>query len=243
MKVVPRRPAKLHRALRFRFFLAVSLLAAAPLLAAPLALIVPSSGAVLRGDQFATISWAASGPLHAEEWEAFLSLDGGRYYSARLTPHLDLGIRTFTFVVPNVASDDVSILIRVGDERTERIIEFPQRFSIRVSPSIAWPRRFRSRDEAESARPGDPAVVQWATGARDGSHIALIAHSVSRTPSIRRKASARRAALQASISRSSDPHVERHPRSLDHVLCSAGVPVRPAERVRDLLTATHRLNV
>jgi hypothetical protein len=127
-----------------------------------LAIVQPSPGAVLRGGEFATIAWSAVHPFEAEEWEAFLSVDGGRYYSARLTPHLDIHIRAFTFIVPNVSSDDVRLLIRTGDEREETIVEFPQRYSIRAtaSPSVG----VRSSGRGESARPGDAPVVQWSTG-------------------------------------------------------------------------------
>src|ERR1051326_1470417 len=56
----------------------------------------------LRGGSFATIERPAALPANAEEWEAFLSLDGGAYYAFRITPHLDVARRTFTWVVPNV---------------------------------------------------------------------------------------------------------------------------------------------
>lgn len=120
----------------------------------------PARGTVLRGGSFANVSWTALRTFDAEEWEAFLSVDGGRYYSVRLTPHLDIAVRTFAFLVPNVDSDDVRILIRTGDERDETIVDFPQRFSIRASRAIETPVRSLSGGP-EAARPGDDPVVQW----------------------------------------------------------------------------------
>jgi hypothetical protein len=148
---------------------ALSLFCCGAAFATPLRLIAPSAGVTLRGDHFATIAWVADRGIDAEEWEAFLSVDGGRYYSVRITPHLDLDMRSFEFLVPNIASDDVKLLMRVGDEHIETIIEFPQRFSIRPSPSTVIGQRLTAEPGPESARPGEAVVVQWAAGGRDGA--------------------------------------------------------------------------
>lgn len=136
-------------------------------------LIAPTPRVTLQGGQFATISWTADRAIDAEEWEAFLSVNGGAYYSVRLTPHLDLGIRTFQFLVPNIASNDVRILMRVGDERTETVIEFSQHFSIRASDSVELFRPYVAENAPEAARPGDAPVVQWASGSRDGGEVVV----------------------------------------------------------------------
>ena len=136
----------------------------APLVFAAIQFLAPADGATLRGGHFATLTWSADQlPRGAEEWEAFLSLDGGRYYAVRLTPHLDVRVRTFQVLIPNVDSDDVRLLIRTGDERNETILELPQRLRIRAeAPVVA-----RVRDVAgsgESARPNEPPVVMWSVG-------------------------------------------------------------------------------
>jgi hypothetical protein len=131
-----------------------------------LRLVAPASGTALRGGHFARLTWTADHlDPSAEEWEAFLSVDGGRYYSVRLTPHLDIDIRSFDVFIPNVDSHDARVLIRTGNERTETTIELPQRLEIRaeagadiVMPSFAV--------APESARPEDPAVVFWSDGQR-----------------------------------------------------------------------------
>ena len=136
----------------------------APILFAAIQVLSPADGATLRGGHFATLTWSAHQlPRGAEEWEAFLSLNGGRYYAVRLTPHLDISIRSFQVLIPNVDSDDVRVLIRTGDERNETIVEMPQHFRIRAEAQAV----FRSRAVAgrgESARPNEPPVVQWSVG-------------------------------------------------------------------------------
>lgn len=157
--------------------LLLACLLAAPLAAAeatPVRIVQPAAGARLVGGQTARIAW--SGPVPAgqniEEWEAFLSVDGGQYYSARITPHLDIAIHEFTWTVPNVASRDVRILLRFGNEKDEHAIELP--LSLTIDPS-AMPARQTLAVAAlgESARPGDPGVTQWADGDRSGAHVAL----------------------------------------------------------------------
>lgn len=137
----------------------------------------PGEGTVLRGGTTAVVSWwAAEMPRHAEEWEAFLSVDGGKYYAYRITPHLDLARRRFTFEVPNVETDGARILLRVGDERNEEQIELPVTFSIRLDPIRAAATAGATVEEnhrGEPARPGDRGVIQWIDGDRSGRHLAL----------------------------------------------------------------------
>src|SRR5213078_5250079 len=100
------------------------------------------AGTVLRGGSFATIEWSATVlPADAEEWEAFLSLDGGTYYAFRITPHLDIARRQFAWLVPNVDTKNARILVRTGDERRETLHELPARFEIVHDAHAAVPRR------------------------------------------------------------------------------------------------------
>src|SRR5512132_528159 len=80
----------------------------------------PLDQSTLRGGSTAVITWSAGalGP-GVVEWEAFLSVDGGQYYGARITPHLDISIREFRWTVPNVDTSNARILLRFGDERRE----------------------------------------------------------------------------------------------------------------------------
>ena len=150
----------------------VAAVCAMPLFAEPLRLAAPRAGQVLHGGGFATIQWSADAlPPHAEEWEAFLSIDGGKYYAFRITPHLDLGIQRFDFVVPNVDTRNARILIRTGDEKRETLFEIPDRFTIIRDTRAEVQVPHASGGRAEAARDGDPAVLAWADGARNGSGI------------------------------------------------------------------------
>jgi hypothetical protein len=137
-------------------------------------LLAPAPAAPLPAGSEAVLEWAPRPgfeglPAH-EEWEAFLSLDGGRSYPIRITPHLDIDLHRAVWEVPAVTSPDVRILMRVGDERHEVAIELPERFSIAqsgtLSPFALAPAL--SAHAGEAARPGDPGVRIWSEGSRSG---------------------------------------------------------------------------
>jgi hypothetical protein len=159
---------------RFNRLVLAALFALAPLAhAAPLQLLAPASGTTLRGGSFAELSWTADElPAGTEEWEAFLSIDGGTYYAFRVTPHLDSDLRRFTFIVPNVDTNDARILIRTGNEIRETHFEAPGSFTIVRDPHAAQVvSRLSQSGHGEAARDGDRAVIAWTDGARDGSGL------------------------------------------------------------------------
>jgi hypothetical protein len=155
-------------------FLAL-LFALGALRATALELVQPAPGAVLRGGSFVTLEWSADDlPAGADEWEAFLSVDGGRYYAYRITPHLDLDLHRFVFIVPNVDAANATILIRAGDEERESGFEIPGSFSIVRDPNAARiAKRLSAMGRGEAAREGDPGVLQWTDGSRDGSGVTI----------------------------------------------------------------------
>lgn len=166
--------------------LAALLLAGAlPLSAAPRArLLAPQDGAELAAGSTAVVQWDEA-PAGAEEWEAFLSLDGGRTYPLRVTPHLDLSIRRFAFQVPPLPTRSARVLLRFGDERREVEVETPQRFSILAGGPSAWdPAQRVALSRGEKARPGQEGVVFWVHGTRDGSGLRQVA-AVPVSPSLR----------------------------------------------------------
>jgi hypothetical protein len=124
-----------------------------PLIAEPLRLAAPRAGDVLHGGGFATIQWSADAlPPHAEEWEAFLSIDGGKYYAFRITRN-------------------ARILIRTGDEKRETLFEIPERFTIVRDAHAEVQEPHASSGRAEAAREGDPVVIAWVDGDRAGSRV------------------------------------------------------------------------
>ena len=144
-----------------RVSLAFALLAFASFARAEsLRVVAPANGATLRGGSFAELRWtSAQLPPAAEEWEAFLSIDGGKYYAFRVTPHLDIQLRSFTFVVPNVDTRNARILIRTGDEVHELHFESRDSFSIvrDAKAEAGAPARAASPDAAKRRATAIPA--------------------------------------------------------------------------------------
>ena len=157
---------------------------AAPM-AQPVELVAPRSGETLVAGSTAEIEWAPlARPTRSsrgvEEWEAFLSLDGGATYPLRITPHLDQDLRRFSWQVPPVPTADARLLLRFGDERRETMVELPQRFSIVASPVAAAPTlllEIQAPARGERARldkdddDDDAGVVAWVEGSRRGGAL------------------------------------------------------------------------
>jgi len=146
--------------------------------ALPVRLLSPAEGTVLQGGSTAVLEWTPrSGLAEAgdwEEWEVFFSLDGGTTYPFRLTPHLDRNLRRISFNVPRFPTHNGRLLLRVGDERREQAFELPERFTIAVPAGL--PGRFlgrerRSWQRGEPARPGEPGVLAWVEGPRQGGSL------------------------------------------------------------------------
>lgn len=117
--------------------------------------------------------WAGGRAQEIEEWEAFLSLDGGVTFPLRITPHLDGERRDVLFEVPDLPAADARLLIRFGNERDETAVEFPQSFRIHPSSTAGWKSvttpSMPASDEGEAALEGSKPVVSWVDGPRDGS--------------------------------------------------------------------------
>ena len=119
----------------------------------------------MPGERFAELQ-------RVQEWEAFLSLDGGATYPVRITPHLDQDLRRIHFQVPPVPARDARILLRFGNETRETAVELPGRFAIVASPAGACPRPWRGPSRrGEPALPGHAGVVAWVEGSRRGGDL------------------------------------------------------------------------
>jgi hypothetical protein len=187
-------------------------------------LAAPAEGASLRAGALAELAWEPlAATAHAEEWEAFLSLDGGAHYTIRITPHLDRDLRRVLWQVPATPTRDARLLLRFGNEREETAVELPQRFSIAGSggpPGFeAAPVRL-ALGRGEPALPGHAGVVAWIEGdRRGGSAHAVVATeppSAQSLPSIAESA-AERAALETTPRPTFDPAAE-----------TSGGPVAPS---------------
>ncbi len=140
----------------------------------------PAPGTELAVGSRVTIEWEAVDlPAGFVEWEAFLSLDGGRTWPLRVTPHLDRSIQRFDFRVPAFPSQDVRMLLRFGDEGVameETEVEGPGGMSIAggVRPgagSSVVPLPLLARPRGEKARSNDPGTVVWVEGSREGDEL------------------------------------------------------------------------
>lgn len=135
-------------------------------------LAAPAPGAVWTAGSPAAVEWEPGPGLaalsHVEEWEAFLSLDGGRTYPVRITPHLDRSLRRFVFEVPRFPTRQARLLLRFGDERREVEAEMPGLFTIEDGPVSATLPPLPAFRRGEAARDREPGVVAWIEGGRDG---------------------------------------------------------------------------
>lgn len=145
--------------------------------AVPVRVLAPQPGADLTAGSLATLEWQGEEEAFGssrEEWEAFLSLDGGRTWPLRLTPHLDIALRRFSFRVPDFPSREARLLLRFGDERQEAEVEIPGSFTISAGsgfpPVDPLPPSLRL-SRGEPARPGDGGVVVWTEGTREGTGL------------------------------------------------------------------------
>jgi len=134
-------------------------------------LIEPAEHAEVVAGSTVPIAWdAGSMPPGIDEWEAFLSVDGGNTYPIRITPHLDAGIHRFHWTVPSLPGADVSVLLRFGDERQESEFSFASR--ARITGTVAR-QTLREPASARSATEDDHGrtLTAWVEGSREGSDL------------------------------------------------------------------------
>jgi len=143
----------------------------------PIVQLAPSQGTVLVAGSSAELRWAELAGFaelrEVEEWEAFLSLDGGKTYPVRITPHLDRDVQTVRWEVPSAASSDARLLFRFGREEEGEVGYSPQvSFKIELK---AGPTPVRISEAApepgEAALPGQAGVVSWMAGSRRGTEL------------------------------------------------------------------------
>jgi len=142
---------------------------------APVAVTSPLPAATLRAGATFTLSWQPLPELARhrgiEEWEAFLSLDGGVRYPVRLTPHLDLDRSSFVVTLPEFAAERARLLLRFGDEVEEFEYEVPGEFAIVPARHLQLVPASLARGRGEPARLSDPrddGIAIWVEGGRRG---------------------------------------------------------------------------
>jgi hypothetical protein len=204
----------------------------------------PANGETLRGGSVARIDWSASPlPSGAEEWEAFLSIDGGGYYAFRITPHLDIERRSFTWLVPNVDTSNAKILLRTGDEKRERHFVMPGTFRIARDPEAgAQLPSAVAMEGAESAREGEADVLSWAKGDRAGTDVTVLFAPARRQTSVGCGISVE-SSFEALEPRTVHARVAIAPASRELAVPKPRTAIRSLLRAGDLLLACRRLNI
>lgn len=133
----------------------------------------PRDGEVVDSGERVLVEWAP-GPSFAklgtvEEWEVFLSLDGGRRFSIRLTPHLDAARRRVEVKLPDFGPGQARLLWRFGDEEQEVELLWGGTLEVRRGARRAEIRPTSRFAAGEPARVGAAPVWAWVEGRRDGS--------------------------------------------------------------------------
>lgn len=227
--------------------------------AAPVRLLSPVADAVLVGGTEAWLAWEPLGPPGParsavtpgafEEWEAFLSLDGGRHYTLRITPHLGRDLQRFAWSVPPIPSADARLLLRFGDERRERAWQVDRRF--RIVPGAAGEpvpaglglatgellAAALALAPGEAPLPGEAGVVSWVEGTRQGGARRQVAYWPPALSGLDLPALSRAASLAATVTTLAplgpprrhaaeiEPAAAAQPPAADR----SGAPLRPIE--------------
>jgi len=172
------------------------LAAALLLLAAGAAVGAPASGAspseartFLQAGQARSLDVGLA-PAGAEEWEAFLSVDGGKTFPVRITPHLPIAERSFAWIVPALPTPEARIRFRFGIGGVERERVSPDRFAIGLAPGAA-PHLWAETSPGNAPAPGEEDTLVWVE--RRGGRIFLAASEPGRgmAPESRWSASSR----------------------------------------------------
>ena len=206
-------------------------------------LIEPAAHAEVVAGETLFLTWdAANVPPEVEEWEAFLSVDGGRTYPIRITPHLNAGIRRFAWTVPLLPGADVSILLRLGDERAEHEIAFLNRLHIRrtIPPEML----FRENVVRKTATLDDhgQTLTEWIDGPRDGSVLQRVVVSATALGAAHHLTQREPHAL--ALVRSNCGRIEPAANVSRLIETSRTAPRPPSQsRNVDLLTLARRLNI
>jgi hypothetical protein len=111
-------------------------------------------------------------PAGAEEWEAFLSVDGGRTFPIRITPHLPIAESSFAWTVPDLPTPAARIRLRFGVGGVERERVSPDRFAIGLAPGTA-PVLGAGASPGNSPAPGEEDTLVWVE--RRGGRVVLVA--------------------------------------------------------------------
>ena len=156
-------------------------------------LVSPAPAGIVHPGERVEIA-VAGAPADTDEWEAFLSLDGGRSFALRATPHLPAGERSFAWTVPALPPGPIRVKVRFGAGGVEREYVLAETFSVApgagalVAPDL--------RGIGASPAPGEDGTVAWVER-RDGRARLVVPVPVRGVVPARSWAGAARASLPA----------------------------------------------
>jgi hypothetical protein len=130
-------------------------------------LLTPSlAGNVVFAGDLLELSFRFPAGIRPDEWEAFLSLDGGKSYPVRLSGERTPDSTRLVARVPNLPTDAARILVRAGGEdeaeegdRFEVDIAISDPFQITAGSGI--PGRAPWPDAGRLPRRGDHVRIEW----------------------------------------------------------------------------------
>jgi hypothetical protein len=153
------------------FVATIVALAGAARAAASPRLVSPAADRVVRPGGRVEIA-VAGVPAGADEWEAFLSLDGGLTYPLRATPHLPANERSFEWTVPALPPGPVRVKVRFGVAGTEHEFFLAGTFSIGAGGSGTLVAPDPGAIGAEPAA-GEQETVAWVDRSNAGTRLVV----------------------------------------------------------------------
>ncbi|MEW6733064.1 MAG: hypothetical protein AB1489_17185 [Acidobacteriota bacterium] len=145
-------------------------------------MISPRAGETLRAGQRIRIVWEAELPADLDliwcEQEVYLSLDGGKTISQRITPRLGPGIRFYDWTVPNTPTNSGVINIHFGSESSDATFEraHPQLQSVFKIVSSGRGRTSVNIHPIENneVTPDSDVQISWDSGLKDVNYFEVL---------------------------------------------------------------------
>jgi hypothetical protein len=141
-----------------------------------LRIVAPQSGEALVPGQKVTIAWETDIPAALDikfcEQEIFLSLDGGKTLSKRITPRLNGTANTFTWTVPDLPTENAVLVFRFGSEGGKHIFEKAYvkkeaRFQIQNAVNLVEKVEFNNLTLNQTVKPGQEMQINWQSNIND----------------------------------------------------------------------------
>lgn len=147
-----------------------------------ISMLFPKTGEAFSPGQKVRIAWNIDlSPKIKLSWceqEIFLSIDGGKTFSYRITPELSPSLREYIWTVPNLPTDQAVLDIRFGSEFSQTRFEKSQpqkRNMFRILPSASAVQEVKLFiPQVKKLLPGDHLDLNWFTETTDIDSFELL---------------------------------------------------------------------